>query len=427
MSQIDIVNYLIPSIVIGICLIFSALSSSAEMAYNTVSINQIENLAKSGKKSAKTALYLVNHYEFTVASILFGNSLANIGASAFAVILGTKIGGDIGGVIATVILTIVIIIFCEFMPKAISKRFANKLAFVYASPIRVIEIIFFIFVWPVSKLFVQIGKLFKKKKEEEDSIDDEVLQKMIDESEDEGILEEGEAEIVRSVIDLNDIEAYEIMTPRVDVFSVDVKSTIEELMNNSKVFDFSRVPVYEDTVDNIIGILPVKALFKCVLEGKTDSPIRSLLYEPLFIPRNTEVLVLLNKFKKSKNHIAIVIDEYGGTDGIVTMEDILENIVGDIFDETDEIEEEVEDEGDGTFIIDGNMNLDDFLDLIEYKKDVDTSYTTIGGFCQEFIDGFAKVGDQFDFGGSHFTVLEADEFSVEKIRVKKIIVEDDSE
>jgi CBS domain containing-hemolysin-like protein len=139
------------------------------------------------------------------------------------------------------------------------------------------------------------------------------------------------------------------------------------------------------------------------------------------------VLVLLDKFKKSKNHIAIVIDEYGGTDGIVTMEDILENIVGDIFDETDEIEEEVEDEGDGTFIIDGNMNLDDFLDLIEYKKDVDTSYTTIGGFCQEFIDGFAKVGDQFDFGGSHFTVLEADEFSVEKIRVKKIIVEDDSE
>lgn len=417
--------YLIPSIVIAISLILAAFFSSAEMAFGAVNVDKLEIRAEKGKKSAKLALKLANDYEFTIATILFGNNLANIAASAFTVILGTTIGGSTGGVIATVILTAFIILFCEFMPKAITKRFATGFASAYAYPIRIVEFIFFIFVYPISKLFILVGKPLEKKKKKEDTMDDEVLQMIIDESEDEGILEEGEAEIVRSAIDLSDTEAYEVMTPRVDVFAIDVEDTIEELMKNPKVYDYSRIPVYENTVDNIIGVLPVKILLKTILKGEIKTDIRNLIYKPLFIPRNTEVLSLLDQFKKTKIHIAIVIDEYGGTDGIVTMEDILEIIVGDIFDETDEVEEEVTDEGNGTFIVDGNMNIDDFLDLIEYRKEVDTSYATIGGFCQEFIEDFAKVGDQFDFGGYHFTVLEADEFSIEKIRLVKIETADD--
>ena len=426
MSQLEIINYVIPIVVIAVSIVFSTFFSSADMAYGVADIDKLEKRAEKSK-SAKLALKLTSNYEFTISTILFGNNLANISASAFAVILGTRIAGNnpVGGTIATVLLTVFVILFCEFLPKAITKRFATRFAEIYAYPIKIMEIVFFIFVWPVSKLFTSIGKLLQKKKKEEDTIDDEVLQKMIDESEDKGVLEEGEAELVRSTIDLNDTEAYEIMTPRVDVFSIDVSDKVEELMNNPKLYDYSRIPVYEDTVDNIIGILPVKTLLKHVIKGEKDINIRDLLYKPLFIPRNTEVLSLLNQFKADKIHIAVVIDEYGGTDGIVTMEDILELIVGDIFDETDEVEEEVEDEGNGTFIIDGTMNIDDFLDLIDYKKDVDTSYTTVGGFCQEFIEGFAKVGDQFDFGGYHFTVLEADDFSVEKIRVSKIVVIDD--
>ncbi len=426
MSQLEIINYVIPIVVIAVSIVFSTFFSSADMAYGVADIDKLEKRAEKSK-SAKLALKLTSNYEFTISTILFGNNLANISASAFAVILGTRIAGNnpVGGTIATVLLTVFVILFCEFLPKAITKRFATRFAEIYAYPIKIMEIVFFIFVWPVSKLFTSIGKLLQKKKKEEDTIDDEVLQKMIDESEDKGVLEEGEAELVRSTIDLNDTEAYEIMTPRVDVFSIDVSDKVEELMNNPKLYDYSRIPVYEDTVDNIIGILPVKTLLKHVIKGEKDINIRDLLYKPLFIPRNTEVLSLLDQFKADKIHIAVVIDEYGGTDGIVTMEDILELIVGDIFDETDEVEEEVEDEGNGTFIIDGTMNIDDFLDLIDYKKDVDTSYTTVGGFCQEFIEGFAKVGDQFDFGGYHFTVLEADDFSVEKIRVSKIVVIDD--
>lgn len=421
----EVISYVIPAIVIGVSLILTAFFSAAEMAYGAANIDKLENRAKKGKKSAKMALKLANDYEFTVSTVLFGNNLANVAASAFTVILGTTIGGAIGGTVATAILTVIIILFCEFMPKAITKRFATGFATAFAYPVKIFEIIFFIFVYPISKLFTLIGKPLQKKKKEEDTMDDEVLQKMIDESEDEGILEEGEAEIVRSAIDLNDTEAYEIMTPRVDVFTIDVNDTIQELMNNPKVYDYSRIPVYEDTVDNIIGVLPVKTLLKTILKGEMDTEIKTLIYEPLYIPRNTEVLSLLDQFKKTKIHIAIVIDEYGGTDGIVTMEDILEIIVGDIFDETDEVEEEVTEEGNGAFIVDGNMNIDDFLELINYRKEVDTSYETIGGFCQEFIDGFAKVGDQFDFGGYHFTVLEADEFSIEKIRLVKTEPNDD--
>lgn len=421
----EVISYVIPAIVIGVSLILAAFFSAAEMAYGAANIDKLENRAKKGKKSAKMALKLANDYEFTVSTVLFGNNLANVAASAFTVILGTTIGGAIGGTVATAILTVIIILFCEFMPKAITKRFATGFATAFAYPVKIFEIIFFIFVYPISKLFTLIGKPLQKKKKEEDTMDDEVLQKMIDESEDEGILEEGEAEIVRSAIDLNDTEAYEIMTPRVDVFTIDVNDTIQELMNNPKVYDYSRIPVYEDTVDNIIGVLPVKTLLKTILKGEMDTEIKTLIYEPLYIPRNTEVLSLLDQFKKTKIHIAIVIDEYGGTDGIVTMEDILEIIVGDIFDETDEVEEEVTEEGNGAFIVDGNMNIDDFLELINYRKEVDTSYETIGGFCQEFIDGFAKVGDQFDFGGYHFTVLEADEFSIEKIRLVKTEPNDD--
>jgi CBS domain containing-hemolysin-like protein len=187
-----------------------------------------------------------------------------------------------------------------------------------------------------------------------------------------------------------------------------------------EIFIHSRIPVYEDTIDNIIGILPVKSLAKKLLK-KEKIDIRSMIYKPLRIPRNHQVMDLLNEFKESKIHIAVVIDEYGGTDGIVTMEDVLEEIVGDIFDENDIVEEEVEDIGNGVYIVDGAMNLDDFFELIEFdNEDIETSYSTIGGFCQELLDRFALKGDVMNFEHYRFTVLEADEFTIETLKVEDL-------
>ena len=202
-----------------------------------------------------------------------------------------------------------------------------------------------------------------------------------------------------------------------DVFAIDKDEDINELIKDKEFFKHSRVPVYDETIDNIIGILPIKALAKKILAGVKDIDILSLCYKPLIVPRNHQILDVLKEFKEKKVHVAVVIDEYGGTEGIITMEDILEEIVGDIFDEFDEIEEEYVDKGNGTYIVDGTMNIDDFFELIGYEEEVETDYTTVGGFCQDILDRFAKKGDEFDFAHYHFIVLEADEFTVEKLKV----------
>ena len=217
------------------------------------------------------------------------------------------------------------------------------------------------------------------------------------------------------------------MTPRVDVFAIDIEDDINELIKDKEIFKHSRIPVYKETIDNIVGILPIKSLAKKLLAGETVNDLLSMCYKPLVVPRNHQILDVLKEFKERKIHIAVVIDEYGGTEGIVTMEDILEEIVGDIFDEDDEIEEEYVEKGHGVYIVDGTMNLDDFFELIEYDEEVETDYTTVGGFCQDILDRFAKKGDEFDFAHYHFKVLEADEFTVEKLRVEDTEFDEEEE
>ena len=401
--------------------------SAADMVYGMVDKERLIREKGKKEKRAKLAIKIADDYELSISAILLGNNIVNIFASSIVTLIGLALSSnpEIGTVITTIIFTAFIIIFCEFIPKAFAKRFNYSLAILFAYPVTFFKYLFFVIVWPIAKLFKLFGKLFAKKSKEEDKIDEDVLTEMVDTIEEEGILEENEAELLRSAIDLNDIEAYEIMTPRVDVFAIDVEDDIDELIKDKEIFKHSRIPVYEETIDNIVGILPIKVLAKKLLAGEKVSDILSMCYKPLVVPRNHQILDLLKEFKDSKVHIAVVIDEYGGTDGIVTMEDILEEIVGEIFDEDDEIEEEYIEKGHGVYIVDGNMNIDDFFELIEYDEEVETSYTTVGGFCQDILDRFAKKGDEFDFAHYHFKVLEADEFTVEKLKVVDTEYEDD--
>jgi len=389
------------------------------MVYACVDVNKLEKAAENGKKTAKLALNLANNYERTIASALFGNNLVNILASSILALVGAMIDPNVGSTVAAIIFTIVIIIFGEFFPKAIAKRFSYSFALAFAYPLRFFNYLFAVITWPVGKLFELVSKLFKKKSEEEDQMDEDDLDQIVDAIEESGELEEDEAEIVRGAIDIADIQAFEIMTPRVDVFAINIADDINQIIEEMEIFTYTRVPVYEDTIDNIIGILPLKTLSRAILSGE-HIDVRSLLVKPIVIPRNTQVLDLLEIFKKSKVHIAIVIDEYGGVEGVVTMEDILEEIVGDIFDETDEIEEEYIEKRNGVWIVDGSMNLDDFFELIDFKDEFETDYSTVAGFCQEFKQGFLKEDDSFEFSHYRVTVLEADDFTVEKIRVDDI-------
>ena len=414
-------------LIVAICSLFSMFFSAADMVYGMVDKEKLSREKGKKEKRAKSALKIAEDYELSISAILLGNNIVNIFASSIVTLIGLSLSSnpEIGTVITTIIFTTFIIIFCEFIPKAFAKRFNYSLAILFAYPVTFFKYLFFVIVWPIAKLFKLFGKLFAKKSKEEDKIDEDVLTEMVDTIEEEGILEENEAELLRSAIDLNDIEAYEIMTPRVDVFAIDIEDDIDELIKDKEIFKHSRIPVYEETIDNIVGILPIKVLAKKLLAGEKVSDILSMCYKPLVVPRNHQILDLLKEFKDSKVHIAVVIDEYGGTDGIVTMEDILEEIVGEIFDEDDEIEEEYIEKGHGVYIVDGNMNIDDFFELIEYDEEVETSYTTVGGFCQDILDRFAKKGDEFDFAHYHFKVLEADEFTVEKLKVVDTEYEDD--
>ena len=400
-------------VIVLVCVVLSAFFSATDIVYGMVDQDRLKKAADNGNNSAALALKIAKDYEWSISSILFGNNVVNILASSFVTLIGIALGIESWIAFA---FGAIVIVFCEFLPKAVAKRFNYSLALAFAYPVQVVKYLFIV-VYPISKLFVLISKLFKKKSIEEDEIDEEVLTEMVDTIEEKGILEENEAELLRSAIDLNDIQAYEIMTPRVDVYFFNIEDDIEEALKEGEIFRHSRIPVYEDTTDNIIGILPIKALYRAVLKGEKID-VLSLCYKPLFIPRNHQILDLLKEFKTSKTHIAIVVDEYGGTEGIITMEDVLEEIVGDIFDETDEIEKEYTDEGDGEYIVDGSMNIDDFFELIGYEKEFDTDYSTVAGLCQEVLDRFAKTNDKFMFDDRYeITVLFADEFTVERIKV----------
>ncbi len=407
-------------VIVAVCSLFSMFFSAADMVYGMVDKDRLNREKGKKAKRAKLAIKIADDYELSISAILLGNNVVNVLAASIVTLIGISLSNgneDLATTLSTIIFTVFIIIFCEFIPKAFAKRFNYSLALIFAYPVTFFKYLFFIIVWPIAKLFKLFGKLFAKKSKEEDQIDEDVLTEMADSLEEEGILEENEAELLRSAIDLNDIEAFEIMTPRVDVYAISKDEDIDELIKDKEFFKHSRVPVYDETIDNIVGILPIKALAKKILAGRKDIDIMSLCYKPLIIPRNHQILDVLSEFKEKKVHVAIVKDEYGGTEGIITMEDILEEIVGDIFDEFDEIEEEYVDKGNGTYVVDGAMNIEDFFELIGYEEEVKTDYATVGGFCQDILDRFAKTGDEFDFAHYHFKVLEADEFTVEKLKV----------
>ena len=309
-------------VIVAVCALFSMFFSAADMVYGMVDKDKLAREKGKKAKRAKIAIKIADDYELSISAILLGNNVVNVLAASFVTLIGIALSHgneDLGTTLSTIIFTVFIIVFCEFIPKAFAKRFNYSLALLFAYPVTFFKYLFFIVVWPIAKLFKLFGKLFAKKSKEEDQIDEDVLTEMADSLEEEGILEENEAELLRSAIDLNDIEAFEIMTPRVDVYAISKDEDINELIKDKEFFKHSRVPVYNETIDDIVGILPIKALAKKILAGQKDIDIMSLCYKPLIIPRNHQILDVLSEFKEKKVHVAIVKDEYGGTEGIITM------------------------------------------------------------------------------------------------------------
>ncbi len=405
-------------IAIVVLVMFSAVFSASDIVYATVNKLRLKKKVQKKSKAAKIALKFAENYDETISTILFSNNLVNIGASSLATVLALTISdAAIATTIAEIILLVVILLFGELLPKVIGRAFSYRLSLVLAYPIFVLRIIFFPIIFVTSSLGKLIAKIFIREEHNDvDEMSDDELEELVEKVEEDGTIDEDQSELIKSVLDFKDTEAQEIMTPRVDMFAIPVDADIYKLLAGDDLFTHSRIPVYKGTIDNIVGILPTKQLLKSIL-AKEKINLKSLIIPVKFVPGAMGISEILQWMKSHKNHIVIVKDEFGGTDGLLTMEDILEELVGEMYDEMDKIKEPYTKISRNKYLVDANMNIDDFFDLCGLDENEDGAYNSVGGWVLDYLEKFAKKGDKFKYKNIDVKVIETTDFTVEKIEV----------
>lgn len=402
-----------------VCVFFSNFFSSSEMAYSACNRVRLENASDDGSKRAAAAVKIVERFDDTLSTILIGNNLVNIAASSLGSLAVIELLGDGYAWVSTVVITTLVIIFGETIPKIVAKNSANRIALRHAYFIRILSVLF----KPLIMLVVGLIRLIclPLKGERTDASDDDAVEELtsiIETAEDESVLDEDRSELVQAAIDFSDIMASEVMTARVDMLALDIEDDWDELLKTIDESPYSRLPVYEDGVDNIIGVLYLNHFLKA-LAGDEKPDIRSLLMPVCYVYKTMKLPAVLSELRRAKQHLAVVVDEYGGTLGVLSMEDVLEQLVGEIWDETDEVEEEIVERPDGRFELDGDMVISDFIELMELnEEDFDFESDTVGGWTIEMFGSFPKVGDSFEYENFTVTVLQMDGLRVEKILVQ---------
>ena len=373
----------VPFVIAGIvlCIILSNFFSASEMAYSSCNELRLENAAEEGSRRARIALIIIRHFDDALSAILIGNNLVNIASSSLASVLVILLmGNDKMTWAATLILTLLIIIFGETIPKITAKQNANRVSERHAYPVRFLMILLKPLILLVVGLVHLLTFWMKPEEADEDEAVEE-LQSLIETAEDEEVLDEDRSELVQAAIDFSEISAFEAMTARVDVEAIDIDDDWDDILAQVEQSAYSRLPVYEDSIDHVIGVLYLNHFLKAVVDGQRE--IRPLLMEPCYVYKTMKLPDVMAQFRRAKQHLAVVCDEYGGTLGILTMEDVIEQIVGDIDDEFDEEDRIIEKIDDTTFVVDGNVYLDDLEEETGiarfYRIKVDVIGTTIPG------------------------------------------------
>ena len=410
---------------IALCIALSAFCSSSEMAYSSCNTIRLENLRDDGDRRAALAVKIGERFDDALSAILICNNLANIGSSSLAsVFVIVLTGSDEKVWIATAVLTLLVIIFGETMPKIISKKNANSIALRNAWAIRFLTIVFKPLIWVVVNL-IRLLTIGLKESESADSSEEAVeeLQSIIEKAEDEEVLDEEQKELLQAAIDFSERSVFEVMTARVDVCAIDIDDDWDEILRIIEDAPYSRIPVYENSIDNVIGVLYLNHFLKA-MTGSEKVDIREMLMRPCFVYKTMKLPVVLGRLRRAKQHLAIVTDEYGGTLGVVSMEDVLEQIVGEIWDETDIVEQEVVEKAEGEYELDGSMVITDFMELLGLsEEEFEPESETVGGWTLEMFGTFPKEGDSFRYENMTVTVLEM----VDGRRVDKVLVKVDTE
>ena len=397
--------------IVLIMMIFSALFSGTETAYSTVNKLRLKNYESQGNKKAGKALKLANRFDDVLTAVLIGNNIVNIATSSVSTVIFCDIFGDSGAAISTAVVTILVLIFCEVLPKSYAKRNSEKLALMFATPLSILVIIFKPFVWILNKM----SSVFKG--DEAPTVTEDELKYMIDEIEEEGVIEEQESALMKNALDFDDITVNEILIPRVKVIGVELSESIDEIKELFNREMYSRMPVYEKSLDNITGIITNKAFFKMLDEGKTD--IREIIQDVPHIADTNLISEAMRFMQSSKVHLAVVTDQYGGTKGIVTLEDIIEELVGEIYDEEDEIETNIKKLSDNKYEIAGDTNINDVLETLEIEESViDTDYTTIGGWVTDLMEHIPEAGEYVETENFRITAVDVDEIKVDKVMIE---------
>ena len=406
-------------LIIIFCVLFSGYFSATETAFSSLNRIRIKNLAEKGDKKAKLVLDMLENFDSLLSTILIGNNIVNIACASVATLLFVRLlGEEQGPSVATIVITIVVLIFGEVTPKSIAKESPEKFAMFAAPFLNVLMIM----LTPFNFLFIQWKKLISKifHTENDYSITEEELLTIVEEAEQEGRIDEQESSLIRSAIEFSEQEAIDILTPRIDIVGVPHDATKEEIAQVFEETNYSRLPVYKESIDHIIGILYQKDFYNLDDE---ETSFEHIIRPALFITESKKIGELLQELQNKKSHIAIVLDEYGGTTGIVTLEDILEELVGEIWDEHDEVINEIEKISDTEYIVHGSTNLEDLFEVLDMGMKINEEVeemevvTVSGWVMEEVLERIPSKGDVGTWQNLKVTVLEMDENRVEKIKL----------
>ena len=389
----------------------SAFFSGTEIAYTSLNKLKLKKESENAKGVQKVVLYIYNHYDQALSTLLIGNNLVNIGATSLATVLAIglassfegKITDDFASSLVTVIMTILILIFGEITPKMIARRCNESIAKFAAYPLSIMMIVFFPAVLVTTGIVNLFSLLWKKDEKNEVTITEEEFENILDTVEDEGIIDENQTDLLQSALEFTDMDAADILTPRIDVIGFEINDSMDYILKTISETQFSRFPVYDRTIDHIIGVLYVKHLLKELMVNE-NVELKSLILEPIYIPKSMKLHAIMNEFRTSQTHMAVVADEYGGTMGIVTMEDVLEQLVGEIWDENDDIVNDWQEITKTRFECSGDMNLSEFFDNLDMDdEELETDCATVGGWATEVIGAMPTEFDAFDY--KQYTIL----------------------
>jgi len=397
-------------VLIVFLLLGSAFFSGTEIAYTSLSKLKLKRDSEHPNTVQKLVNFIYNHYDYALSTILVGNNLVNIGATSVATVLAVKLAASLGGRLSddaasslvTVIMTVLILIVGEITPKMIARRCSDTIARFAAWPLLVLMILFFPVVW-LTSCIVTLFSLLWKKDTQSVTITEEEFENLLDTAEDEGVIDESETELLQSALEFTDLDAADILTPRIDVVGFELHDSMDFILKTISETQFSRFPVYARTIDHVVGILYVKHLLKELVDNR-DVQLSDLLLEPVYIPKTMKLHEIMDEFRTHQTHMVIVADEYGGIMGVVTMEDVLEQLVGEIWDENDDIVSFWQQLDKHRWECSGDMNLSEFFDNLDLDdEDIETDCATVGGWATENIGAMPVVFDAFDY--LQYTIL----------------------